>query len=183
MNVGGFQRSEFFDNLFFLKVSLSVWRDEAHGITKAMANAEDDMDDDDVTRKSPPLEEELDPGQRASPIFSQTSSPMASRPPSSASEYDLHDDDIEALIREESAPSREKPPAPIEDDEESFWSTVDGYQPPRPSQPASQATPMDEDHDMWDLVREIEMNTSTSQDEASSIPKASTTEDWDDIYV
>lgn len=182
MNVSGFQRSEFFDNLFFLKVSLSVWRDEAHGITKAMANTEDDMDDD-VTRKAQPLEEELDPGQPASPISSQISSPMPSRPPSSASEYDLHDDDIEALIREESAPSRKKPPAPIEDDEESFWSTVDGYQPPRPSQPASQATPMDEDHDMWDLVREIEMNTATSQHKASSMPKASTTEDWDDIYV
>lgn len=163
-------------------MSLSVWRDEAHGITKAMTNTEDDMDDD-VTRKAPPLEEELDPGQPASPIFSQTSSPMPSRPPSSASEYDLHDDDIEALIRQESAPSQKEPPAPIEDDEESFWSTVDGYQPPRPSQPASQATPMDEDHDMWDLVREIEMDTSTSQHEASSMPEVSTTEDWDDIYV
>lgn len=168
-----------------MNVSLSVWRDEAHGITKARANTEDDMDDDDVTRKAPPSEDELHPGQPASPIFSQTSSPMPSRPPSSASEYDLHDDDIEALIREESALSREKPPAPMEDDEESFWSTVDDYQPPRLSQPAPQATPMDEDHDMWDLVREIEMNTSTSQDEASSIPKASTTEeDWDgSIYV
>lgn len=105
--------------------------------------------------------------------YAPSSSPAASRPPSSATDFD-DDFDMDTVIREEeersareSAITSIETTQPItatqqpftEDGDEALWSMFDDAPVPKPPAqlPLVTVNPnADEDEDMWDVVRELE---------------------------
>ncbi|KAF8163344.1 replication fork protection component Swi3-domain-containing protein [Crassisporium funariophilum] len=172
-----------------MHVSLSVWRDEAHG-RKTGKNPYDDVDEDDDAEHAPQGEPRMRPGFSPERNSSRASSlPVASSPGTTSGEANG--------VQNEARP----PPLTAnmdEGDEEAFWNSLDNMDgdpvsdvPPAPSSAAN--TSMDEDEDMWDIINELESETAVTsipQPVPAHVPPATATEphvnpadDWDDMYL
>jgi replication fork protection complex subunit Csm3/Swi3 len=164
--------------LMFLQVSLSVWRDEAHGLIHGK-KVEDDqtIELDDGDRKDETVNLRSSSGSvRAE--YASSSSPPQTRPPSSEVEDD-DDFDIDAVIRAEvernarkRAEAGEEPDhldkgkgkmvVADEDEYDALWNEMD----PIPSVPASVESSMvaggsgDDDMVIWDAVDALEKDSS-----------------------
>jgi len=144
--------------------------------------------------------------------YAPSSSPAASRPPSSATDFD-DDFDLDAVIREDEerlssaramSPTDIAPPITstqqrfAEDGDEALWNMFDDVPvpelpvPPPPLATANRST--DRDEDVWDVVQELE-NESAPSFTALVPPLQATTvggsmmdivgeaeEGWDDVY-
>ncbi|KAH9946087.1 Swi3-domain-containing protein [Epithele typhae] len=210
-----------------LQVALGAWRDEFHGLIngrKPEEEGEDDSDKDEHDATAARLTDHDVPlatdNERSSP------SRGPSVPPSSASELAFDDFDIDAMIHDdENARRRTSTKGPslstttsvpamssaVTDEDEAMWDammgdmsnepTVSKGQPPasKPSAPP----PPEEDEDMWDLVREAEMEAEAATKVPAVAPASSvatpapptdppgqqsakkTADDdyWDDMYL
>ncbi|KAG6845325.1 hypothetical protein H0H87_010782 [Tephrocybe sp. NHM501043] len=228
-----------------MNVSLSVWRDQAHGLVNGR-QPEDDIDVIDLTKNpgDDPTTKSM-PSEASSPMsngaaYASSSSRPPSRPPSSGSEMDDDDFDIDAVIRdEEERLAKEKSfsnPTTIlasienkgfsdksrddtageDDDDLAMWEALDlmegtmpqiTYPLTTPSRldednamwdeldalqsaphPALQPPVQDDDEDMWDVVREMETDTTVPKTlppvtapkpQPNPIPE----DDWDSVYA
>lgn len=140
--------------------------------------------------------------------YAPSSSPAASRPPSSATDFD-DDFDMDAVIREEeerSAKERATSSAQIaqlktnvqsraaEDEDEALWNMFDDIpasKPPTRPPLTSVNVNTDEDEDMWDVVQALENESAPPKasvpPEAIGEPMIETSigeaeEGWDDVY-
>ncbi|KAF9013866.1 replication fork protection component Swi3-domain-containing protein [Cyathus striatus] len=196
-----------------MHVALSVWRDEAHGKTHTYEDDEDDGAIVDLTDKNPTEVHELE--DRASAPGSDTvayasSSPPASRPPTSASEFDDDDFDIDAIIQAEqdllakkmpsnpSAPVDKQPQSLSRDEDEEMWNL---FNDPPPVSDAHKAAPsrdivvteqsaqnvtMDDDQNMWEAIDELEESQVAASSAHPSAHDTSITDydpDIEDMYL
>ncbi|KII88438.1 hypothetical protein PLICRDRAFT_698822 [Plicaturopsis crispa FD-325 SS-3] len=135
-----------------MHVALSVWHDEAKGIVKG-EKADDAID----LASDAEVDDEAADNDRG-----KNDTSRSSLPPSSASEPDGDDFDIDALIREEEERAADlarqaaaaAPSTSNDDDEEALWGAL-GEMPPS-SSPARPPPARDEFDEMWDMAREME---------------------------
>jgi len=167
-----------------LKVSLSVWRDEAHG--RLRRDDEDSVDDDENSQH-----------QDANNARSSRFSP--SRPSSRGSSLTSGTSQVD---RAPMTPQRDVPPTSNreEDEDEAFWKSLDEYAgdssdaPPAPTTVANSS--VEEDEFMWDVLDEVEVTSTINLAGSTSLPppptnsvEVSTTtnpdvaDDWDDMYL
>ena len=224
---------------FILQVALSVWRDEARG-----KNVEDDqaieLSDDDAQQQT----HNSHPSGSAQTEHASSSPSGPTRPPSSATEVEEDDFDIDAVIRAEVERSgrerlaarqeqdrmgkdKEKVAAPsaygdddaiwngmnpilntptsagsgmiteaIGNDDLAIWDAVDALEGKYPaSNKPLVSQRVDDDEDMWDVVKEIETMPTTTTVQATTTTTESTLaaahppppqnddDDWEDMYV
>ncbi|KAJ2931886.1 hypothetical protein H1R20_g5211, partial [Candolleomyces eurysporus] len=177
-----------------MQVALSVWRDEAKGVTHR--DDEDEDEDMETDTRQPSQPEASREGGEGPGHDSRSSSPPPSRPSTSASEYDvddIFDDDLDTLLREEqeSANSRSAgissstskatvstDPTSIDEDD-GFWAALDDMgadlemnatsKPPPPKE-----VPMDDgDQDMWDIVDEVARESANAKAGPDTVPQPS----------
>ena len=161
--------------IFLLQVSLSVWRDEAHGLVNGKKVADDEANepsDEEAQQNVTSISRPSSSSARAE----HASSSSPSRPPSSATEIDDEDDfDIDAVLREEversarergaggqSQDQKNKGKGKMivadEDEYDTMWNKMD----PIFNAPASTESSIakggsgDEDLAMWDAVDALE---------------------------
>lgn len=162
-----------FDPNTLMKVALSVWYDESKGLINGKRP-------EDLIEIDPDSDEEAPADALRTPANNQSDPPT--RPPSSASERSNNDEelDIDSMIREDEERQRQQTssapaPAPTgaggdEFDDEfdvSMWEDFAfGDDPiPGPSKPVSKPPAnqdQDQDQDMWDIVAELETETSSA---------------------
>ena len=192
------------------KVALSVWRDEARGLANDRPiDLSSDDEGRDISKTADnssghPPSEPLPSSGAASPI---TTSPIPTRPPSSASEHASVDDDfdIDAFIRSEAdhAVSQPAPPASapkakhtygrlkehpgLTAEDETMWDELVGDEPvlaptakPPGAVPAERL--FDEDEDMWDVVREMEKESPPPVTGTEQVALTND-DDWDEMYL
>lgn len=160
----------------FLQVALSVWRDEAHGVVHDK-NVEGDEGIENIredVKDETPASRPSSGSARAD--YASSSSPAPSRPPSSGTEIDFDDFDIDAVIREEverNARERARQEQDhvgkgkgkmivTDENDDAMWNEMD----PIPDVPTSgessiTVTGGSGDDDMWDAVDAIEERSST----------------------
>ncbi|KAK7693523.1 hypothetical protein QCA50_003091 [Cerrena zonata] len=207
-----------------MHVALSVWKDEANGtihgkrlddpIDLTSDSDKDEVDRDDADKK--PVIAKDEP--------SQPTTKPTTKPTPSSTNIDS-DFDFDAMIEEDqqqmysagplppSSPPSEafatqsKPSADDDDDEDMFdkldasfdYSALDGTTAVA-STAQRTSVAADEDEDMWDMVREMEMEESTRQSEhqpslpsaaastqdgqpEQSAPRPTNDDGWDDMYL
>lgn len=170
-----------------LQVALSVWHDEARGISRHQLPPEESIDIDDINSD----EEE---GQ-AGPSGSGKTSELPTRPPSSASDQTSgpeNDFDMDGVLG--SKPTRSQGAAGEFDFEVEMWddtpfidsTSTASVNPANP--PANPPVPplcQDEDQDMWDVVDELQAQATSSENtvpqEKPSVPVDD--DDWDSMYA
>jgi len=177
-----------------VQVALSVWHDEARGISRHQAPPEESIDIDGINSD----EEE---GQ-AEPSGSNKTSGPPTRPPSSASERTSDPDDDLHMDGALGTGSTEKQGVADEFDfEVEMWDDtpfVDGL-PSASNNPAEPATNLprpftnppappsnqDEDQDMWDLVDELQAQAKPNENTVTpgELPAPVADDDWDDMYA
>jgi len=188
-------RSPFLDlTTFREQVALSVWHDEARGISRHHAPPEESIDIDGINSD----EEE---GQ-AEPSGSKKTSGPPTRPPSSASEWTSGPDDD---LRMNSAPGTGSTGMQGAGDEFDFevemWDDIpftDGptstsanpagstTNPPRHfTKPPAPPSNQDEDQDMWDLVDELQARAKPNENTfpPGKPPAPVDDDDWDSMYA
>lgn len=166
------------------------------------------MDTTEPTQPAPRHHSEA-PSSNASRRSTSPPPVPSSRPPSSASEYDdVFDEDFEALLQAETAPSGAQSTAGISSStskssagttepttDEDFWADMaemnDEPAPPKPSAPA-QASGGDEDQEMWDIFDQVQAEQTTSgatsekggtgPNSTQQPPKYADPSEWDDMY-
>lgn len=180
-------------------MALSVWRDEALGISKPLDDSENDdvqeLENGDRADGQRMNTNERLPSSRSSPI---PSSRASSPPPTSGAESDV-------LMQPPAGAPNSPSQYGAEDEDEAFWrsmddfggESVDAHAPPPVSAtvpPVVTAT-ADDDDDMWDLIDEIEQSTSAANSNTSApvpVPAApqpapatndADPDDWDDMYL
>lgn len=181
------------------QVSLSVWRDEAHGITNRRKDTDDEEDDNGDGGNADHVEDtQMDTDDRQLRPRSSSSIPSsrASSPPAtSGAESEVP---LQPRVEAPKAPSQHGE----EDDEEAFWRSLDefgeessGAHAPAPVPTAVPPAPMDDDDEMWDIINEVEQSTAQTSNRPppappskppSAIPAAAEPEpedDWDDMYL
>lgn len=204
-----------------LQVQLSVWKDEANGtlhgkrlddpIDLTSDSEKEDGEFDYIDRK-PVITEQPEAAS------SQPSQPTVQPPPKpTVSSTNVYSDfDFDAMIEEDqqeihiagpSPPS--SPPSeafmdtqpPVDDDEAMFdeldasfdFSALDGTT-AAASTAQKSSVAVDDDEDMWDIVREMETEESTKQSESKapqppatatdqSAPRPTNDDGWDDMYA
>lgn len=178
-----------------MQVALSVWHDEARGISQHQEPPEESIDIDDINSD----EEE---GQAGPSGSGQTSEPPT-RPPSSASERTSSpDDDFDMDGVSGAKPTGMQGAADEFDFEVEMWDDTpftDGptSTPTNPTNPTTdQAEPLrkpsapsfgqDEDQDMWDLVDELQAQAKSNENAVvpqGEPPTPADDGDWDDMYA
>ncbi|KAF8197452.1 replication fork protection component Swi3-domain-containing protein [Pholiota molesta] len=179
-----------------MNVSLSVWRDEAHGIMNRRKDTDDEVDENEDGDNADHVEDTtmdtddhlLRPRSSSSIPSSRASSP----PATSGAESEVP---LQPRVEAPKAPSQHGE----EDDEEAFWRSLDefgeessGAHAPPPVPTAVPPAPMDDDDEMWDIINEVEQSTAQSSNRPppppapsnppSAIPAAAE-DDWDDMYL
>ncbi|KAH7914681.1 replication fork protection component Swi3-domain-containing protein [Hygrophoropsis aurantiaca] len=192
-----------------MHVALSVWRDEANGLVNGKKPG---YDEDDVIDLTSGPEEGLD-APRSDAEEKNASSGPASLPPSSEAEDDYDDFDIDAVIREEeqrlavmraanaSEPTpqttskgtyRSQPTTDSMDiDEDAMWDDLEAFNKSSPpsapqidgTRTSEKSVTHDQDEDMWDVVRELEDNETSSTVSIGDTTRATNDEGWDDMYT
>ncbi|CAA7271659.1 unnamed protein product [Cyclocybe aegerita] len=170
-----------------MTVALSVWRDEAHGKFRAPVDEEEEEEEEDNNQEENKPMQTDNEGSGLPP----SSPPRSSSPP------------VNVRPTQRSSPPAQRD----EDDDAAFWAGLEGNNagsssdaPPAPSTTGNSS--VDEDEDMWDIVNEIEQE-STSKHPAPPAPPAAGApngiaqgasapppnppvpddDDWDDMYV
>ncbi|KAF9483760.1 Swi3-domain-containing protein [Pholiota conissans] len=173
-----------------MNVALSVWRDEAHGITNRRKTMEDESDHNEVNDNvGRDIQMDTDDHQpRPQSASSMPSSRASSPPATSAAESEvLLQPRVAALI----APSQHG-----EEEEEAFWRSLDevgshtsGAHAPAAASAAVPQLSMDDDEEMWDIINEVEQsaakpsNLSPPSLAASAGVDTDPADDWDDMYL
>ena len=166
-----------------LQAALSVWHDEARGISRHQQPPEESIDIDDINSD----EEE---GQ-AGPLGSGKTSEPPTRPPSSASDQTSgpeNDFDMDGVLGSKAA--RSQGAAGEFDFEVEMWddtpfvggTTTGSVNPANPPVPP---LGQDEDQDMWDVVDELQAQATSSE---NSVPQEKPPvpiddDDWDSMYA
>lgn len=187
-----------------MRVAMSVWRDEAKGITKPSAADEDlpeEADDDELARDVPiASSRETSP----TPGSSRPLSRLESAPPTSASEFG-EDFDMDAAIADQEEMEREQTVAqdkqPIDMDgdmdDDTFWrdlakdtsaQTANGSS--RKDPPSEAVAPSTTIDDEWAELDDIMDETGTTgpsykepQPAKTRSPSKDQEEDWDELYM
>ncbi|KAF8892542.1 replication fork protection component Swi3-domain-containing protein [Infundibulicybe gibba] len=166
-----------------MNVSLSVWRDEAHGIVREKkAGAPSDEEDEDVVEAAEVHHASSPSGRSADDRGRAPSSQPPSHPPTSGTEADEDDWDFDAAIREEvarnaarglqptpddgalppSSPPQSDAPQTFDGDDDAVWAELDAMNDAAPSAlsapPANPNTSVapDEDDEMWNQLDAME---------------------------
>ncbi|TFK42536.1 replication fork protection component Swi3-domain-containing protein [Crucibulum laeve] len=174
------ERVEKFCHSKRMNVALSVWRDEAHGKKPAEEEKDEDLIDltnNDETRSAPSASE-------SDAVEYTPSSPAPSRPPTSASEFEDDDFDIDAIIAEQERLKKGSDilaataPAPA-----STVTAVAAAGVTKPLDPPRQNTAEDEDDAMWSMFNDVDDPPPISKHPpASVIPKRIDTDEDEDMW-
>ena len=173
-----------------IQVALSVWHDEARGISRHQAPPDESIDIDGINS-----DEEGNGGASGS---RQTSEPPT-RPPSSASDRTPGPDDDPDM---DGAPGEKSTgmQGAVDgfDFEVEMWDdtpftdapttdpTNPTINPPKPlTKPPTQSFGQHEDQDMWDLVDELQAQAKSSKNTIplNKPPAPADDDDWDDMYA
>ncbi|PPQ72586.1 hypothetical protein CVT26_003689 [Gymnopilus dilepis] len=171
-----------------MNVSLSVWRDEAHGRPTTQNHDSDEEDSDGGQANDDEANaEDRGTGPRSSPSRSQSRA-SSTRP----------ENESETVARPPNQSSTGTATTPSEgreeDEEESFWRSMDefsGHSSDPPAAPTTAAnSSADEDEEMWNIIDEVEnaSGDNPSLPVAAPAPQPPTQQeeppdDWDDMYL
>ena len=169
-----------------MQVALSVWHDEARGISRHQQPPEESIDVDDINS---------DEGEgQAGPSGSGKTSEPPTQPPSSASDRmsgPESDFDMDGVLG--SKPTGMQRAADEFDFEVEMWDDTPFTDGTTPANPASSAISppapppgQGEDQDMWDLVDELQAQATSSENavpqEKLPVPVYDD-DDWDSMYA
>ena len=167
------------------KVSLSVWRDEAHG--RPRHDDEDSVDNDENLQR-PADQATLDSNNTRTSPRSSPSRPSRGSSPTSGTPQAVHPP--MPLQREP------HPVSGLDVDEEAFWKSLDEYTGDSSDAPPAPNSSVDEDDFMWDVLDEVETTSTVKLAGSASVPPPSTdsvevtttanpdvADDWDDMYL
>ncbi|KIM49065.1 hypothetical protein M413DRAFT_438233 [Hebeloma cylindrosporum] len=174
-----------------MNVSLSVWRDEAHG--RPRRDDDDSVDEDENPQRQAEITEANTPSSPA-PRSSPSRLSLRGLSPSPATSQTDH---------LPMPPQREpRPPSDLEeeDEQEAFWKSLDEFADDSSNAqqvPTTAANSSVEGDDyMWDILDDVETTSSTKPSIPTSVPPQPTNtaeavanpstyvaDDWDDMYL
>ncbi|KAF8077900.1 hypothetical protein FPV67DRAFT_1662683 [Lyophyllum atratum] len=166
-----------------MHVSLSVWRDEAHGLVNGRKPHDDDDDEIIDLTENPggdPTTSKNESSRASSPVSdgaadASSSSHPPSHPPSSGAEMDDDDDfDIDAVIRDEEARvAKERAASQASDTLTNFTTNRDK---------GKGRLDDDDDTAMWEALDAMQDNVSHAAQFASTVPRMDEDETmWDEL--
>ncbi|KDR81656.1 hypothetical protein GALMADRAFT_221522 [Galerina marginata CBS 339.88] len=182
-----------------MNVSLSVWRDDAHGRPNKKNDDSDDEDmrgGDDEGREN---DENMNAEDRDASLPLPGSSPTHISSRATSLPVSGLGSDIDMPTRLSHVSTVSQFAAPPGEDEDTFWRSMDEFSghssdpPPAPTTAANSS--MDEDEDMWDIIDEVERSSadkSTAPSTTTMTTNSTATEppgnqadpdDWDDMYL
>ncbi|KAF8910972.1 replication fork protection component Swi3-domain-containing protein [Gymnopilus junonius] len=171
-----------------MNVSLSVWRDEAHGRPTKQIDDRDEGEGADVEQMSPEQmnTEDRSSGPRYSPSHDQ---------PRASSSHPESESDLSPQPSNQIRPASEPSDSREEDDEESFWRSMDEFSgnssDPLPVPTTAANSSVDENEEMWNIIDEVEKvaaknpsaPTTTTVTHPPQIQQEEPPDDWDDMYL